>query len=285
MTLTRIPEGTYRMFGNPYQIPVYSMNELSDLIELNNGVNDCFLSISIFKDEQIIPLFFPIDLDGSKAETDAKKILKFLEDYDLNYYFISSGYKGYHFQVPLSGRHSKIDFMNFAQYLRKTLKLKSIDMRVSQDPRRLMRIPGTMNMKNNSICHIIEIFKDGVDLIVPYITNKFESENDIDFSFDVSNSNDLLHPYPCIEKLIKLHEPPHIIRLGYVVMMKNQGYSPEQIFNILETLDWNDWNPNYTWYQIRHILSKGYGINCSILKDYCLGEECKYHVKSRRKNK
>ena len=282
MTLTRIPQGTYRMFGNPRQVPVYNMNELSDLIEFNNGINNCYLSVCFFKEGSIHPLFYPIDLDGSDAKDDAKKILKFLRKIEMNYYFIFSGSKGYHFQIPLSGKHSKMDFMNMSQYLRKELKLKSLDTRVSTDIRTLLRIPYTINMKSGKLCYIIEEVNDGIELIIPYITGKWEDE-DMDFSFETNIGSDLINSFPCLERYISIQEPPNVIRFGYVVMLGKMGYNPEQIFNILEAYNWKDWNPSYTRYQIQHALSKNYNLTCSMFTDYCLGVDCKYNVKSRRK--
>ena len=281
MKLTHIPFGSYRMFGNPIQMRVYTQEQLAERIDENNGVRDCYLSISCYDSNgHPHPLFFPIDLDGSGAKEDAKKILTYLQDYDLNYYFIFSGAKGYHFQIPVIGTPTKFDFMNFANLIRKELRLKTMDMRVSQDLKRLMRIPNTMNMKSGKLCEIIDIYDSGIHLFLPYFSqwNSREELQNIKLEFDTPVRSDLLHPFPCLEKLIHLKEPPHIIRVAFVIYRSKQGRRPDEIFQELESMNWRDWNPRLTQYQIRHILRKNYGLSCGMLKEYCLKEECPYHV-------
>jgi DNA primase catalytic subunit len=277
------------MFGNPIQVPVYNSKELSYKIDVNNGCNDCYLSICCFSEKGINPLFFPIDLDGDHAKEDAKKILEFLNDYDLNYYFIFSGSKGYHFQIPLIGFNRKPSFVAFTQYLRKTLKLKSIDVRVSQDTRRLMRIPGTINTKSGNLCYVIEEYHEGVHLAIDCFVDIPFSEDPIRHTevsrFNMRDSINVTHSYPCVERLIRLEEPPHIIRLAFVVLRANAGFSASEIFEELKSFNWRDFNSRFTSYQIGHIVSRGYGISCSMLKDYCLKEECSRHVSYSRKNR
>jgi len=276
------------MFGNPYQVKVYSMQRLETLIEENNGINPCFISVCQYDQEPYLT-YVPFDLDGSNAKHDVSKLCRFFDLNGLTYRVIFSG-NGYHVYLRVVEHHyTDKDLFKFQRDIIDGLRLKSADPHIVGDVKRLMRIPGTINEKNGKLCK--EIFRTEnqtpqLDLLLwendaTYFDKvKFnESTNILDMRISE------LHTYPCLDHFIKEDEPPHLARVFYVIYKIIEGYSDLQIFRDLEKKGWVDWNPKIVWYQIKHIRNGKYILpRCKTLKKYNLCIDCRRGKINERAN-
>lgn len=62
---------------------------------------------------------------------------------------------------------------------------------------------------------------------------------------------------PCVfEEITKNPEPTHIARVSLVAELSHLGYTQREIFEIIRRLNWSDFDPEFTMYQIRNIVEK-----------------------------
>lgn len=62
---------------------------------------------------------------------------------------------------------------------------------------------------------------------------------------------------PCISKFLCTNNPPDLIRVAAVIELQKLGYKPNFIFNRLASLNWHDFDPDITKYQLSSIYKKG----------------------------
>ena len=102
----RVSKESYRRFGTPVQFKVYSKEEILSLIERFGKTHNCYLSISEHdKSGNTIPLFYPMDFDGTDlnlVEEECRIVLNWLDGINLAYIFNFSGSKVYHILLPLT---------------------------------------------------------------------------------------------------------------------------------------------------------------------------------------
>jgi len=279
----------WRMFGNPYQQRINSFTELLSLINKNNGKNPCFISVAEFDPDPYIELI-PFDFDGESALDDALKLIEFFDNNNLKpYYMISSG-NGYHIYLKVVGHYyPKKLVSSFSVGIVEKLKLKSIDYHIIKNIRTLMRIPGTINEKNNktSYFYLKPDFntEPNFDLFL-YKNNEtsYSKHGHFDIGIDSVSNTELsnvdfiseLHSYPCLEYYIKEKEPPHFIRVSYVSYLLSLGYNFPDILSILYKLNWIDFDLNYTAYQIKQIMNGKYKVPlCDTIKNFGYCIECR----------
>lgn len=281
--------GKIRYFGNPFQVPIKSKDELIAKIIENNNHRDCFVSLcEVDKDGNIFSLFFLVDLDSKDGNqdlvnSDAAKILNWCEKNNVTYICDESGHKGIHVLMELNQTHRYHNnhFKDFYYYLLNELKLKTIDS-CCCEVRRLCRIPETIHPISKKLCcTLLKYEGEPLNLFdfienVKYKNNEFEYEVK-DYSCSTGESK-FIFPFdtdfkmPCIFEELKQGETSHKSRWMWVKLMQFKGYSFKEIFDLAKKFNWNDFSSDITSYQISYTLSNNYTIKCS--KDICKNE-CK----------
>lgn len=291
-----IEKGKWRMYGNPYQKKVSTYDEIEKYIKEDNGLNPCFISVASFDPDPYME-FIPFDFDGIGAITDMLKIVKFFQKNNLEPVIVISSGLGYHVYLKVVGHHySKEIIGSFQNTLINQLDLVTADTHIVGNVRALMRIPGTINEKYGNLSSFVnkpDFSKQAsLDLYllsekqVKYKSKNVEQPEDLNIEDEFNNYQLIseLHYYPCLEVWIRQKEPPHFIRVAYVIYQLINGLSPREILSKLETFNWCDWNENYTTYQIKHIIYGRYRMpKCSTIrmKGYCL--DCR-KANSNQKN-
>jgi len=292
----RVSKESYRRFGTPVQFKVYSEGEILSLIERFGRTHNCYLSIAEHdKSGNTIPLFYPMDFDGTDlnlVEEECRRVLNWLDAVNLAYIFNFSGFKGYHILLPLTNTilFDNQDFRFFYFYIKELFKLKYLDSHCAE-VKRIIRIPNTINLKSNLLCRTIKI-KHGNKLnIFDYQserenldrqeTRKYALGEDFSGSpsLDSSNHYDYPFPYdaPCIFSRINKEEVEHNVRWIWVKILQGLGYSARDIFEFACQLKWSDFEPNKTIYQIEYTMQKPVWLSCKLIKNLglCI-DRCKY---------
>jgi len=303
MDFFHITEGRYRKFGNPYQFPVHSFEEISYNCKFFNGYKDCFLSSceyeQSFTGERAYPLFMLCDFDAEggrhflkrrfsmhskkyyyerRVVKDIKRIVCWLNEKNLIYKLDFSACKGFHIIIDVGYPKSiytedykivdlmfKLAFHSFHNYIKRKLKLRTIDKQV-KDYKRQIRIPRTINPKCNKECITILEHHEGNKLeVLDFITKIPSSSADL-----YGNSDDitlLYHQFPCLDIKISMFHPSQLVRMNAVRLRRMQGFSKNEIFNEFWKYGWRDWNPEKTEYMINYYYDGGYPPRCD--KSFC----------------
>jgi len=281
------------------QIPVKSREDVISLIEKYNGLENCGISISTFIDNIPFLLFIPFDFDSKndlhKAWLDAKKLFNFLSESKYKVSLVFSGNKGFHVILktqPLI--YTRTQLRDFQLFLKKYLKLKTFDMQIAGDIRRIIRIPGTYN-SNGVLCRVIAE-SDGNLVNLNDFTTELQRQY---YNNEYQGQVDIIHEYPCVERLIKdrefwyrnhprhSFEPTWILRFAYVIELISKGLNDKEIVDKIEELRWDDFNRRKTEYFVRHIRRKQYlHPSCETLREfgYC-DESCKYNMEFEPKRR
>lgn len=291
--------GDKKKYGN--QVRIYNKDEAIEYIEKFNGAENCGISVSTIVDNVPKLLFLPFDFDSSnlkKAFHEASELYNKLVDWDYRASFHFSGGKGFHVIVPVVPKtYTKSQLANCQKFFSSLFNLRTLDKKVTQDRRRIIRIPGTYHIKSGNLCDIYEENEDGElldidDIAPPNIRNLNPSKHKIK-----NKSMRIDHPYPCIEKMISnevycrgmhpenLFEPPQIIRYAWVILRIAQGKSEKEMLR--EAEEWDDFDYDHTLYQIRHIARNGKyerPPSCKTLQSlgFCL-DNCPYKMKWKPK--
>lgn len=278
-------------WGDGYgdQIPVSTYSEILEFVEQHLGIENIGMSVSTYKDGVPYLLFLPFDFDsGDLKESweDAKKLYNYLIKYGYGAYLNYSGRRGFHVFIPTKPQLYTRRQIRLAQlFFKELLDLKTLDIQILGDIRRLMRIPGTYNI-NGNICKTLSS-DDGRsldlnDIVADRIPNSEE--------FKVNEVLTGYHDYPCIEQYIrdkdywhKNHprhkfEPVQLIRYTWVIIRNSQGYTEDEMIEEAKEIDWDDYEEDKTRYQIEHIVGGAYvPPSCKTLRDlgYCI-QDCKF---------
>ena len=78
---------------------------------------------------------------------------------------------------------------------------------------------------------------------------------------------------PCLYTMIRTKNPSHIVRREAAVNLLTIGRSPEEIFDLFRRLNWADWNPETTAYQISTCLNLHHA-SCSLLRKNGIPTRC-----------
>lgn len=84
---------------------------------------------------------------------------------------------------------------------------------------------------------------------------------------------------PCVSERFKQSNPKHYVRLAGVIHLYNAGFSPGEVYNVIESLGWIDFDPDITEKMLRQIYKSGYSdMSCQTMKNnglcvYGLGME------------
>ena len=80
---------------------------------------------------------------------------------------------------------------------------------------------------------------------------------------------------PCLYKWIITAEPPHEVRVAVTIDLLNMGFTEEEIFKIYQSLNWKDFDPDTTEYQIHHIAEGNYRpYSCRRLRELGIAKVC-----------
>jgi len=267
------------------QMKVFTKKDVIDKLDEWNGIYNCGISISTFVKGMPKILFLPFDFDSNnerEAFDDAFKLYTFLKESGYNIMLNRSGGKGYHLLLETEPKtYGKNQLKSIQKFFKEFLNLKTCDEQIFHDIRRLIRIPGTYHI-NGNMCYTVLEYHGGkkFDISEYAPSTKYEFTPDDFRQYDYNNGH-IYHPYPCVEKYIKVEEPRQIIRFAWVIEQLTKGKTEEEMLELpLEY--WIDYNPDYTLYQIRHIEENNYAHpSCELLQDmgFCLGEECPYYKK------
>lgn len=172
-----------RGMGFPYQSSrgkyfiINSVDEMELLIQEHNFI-DCYCTMYSFetytqternKDTAIIDcIVFDLDSeDLSIAYEDGKKLVAWARRHGANPRMNFSGSKGVHVFidiVPVKLLNAQMTLRTFMKELNDQAQLQTVDPVVTQDLKRILRIPGTINSKSGLYCIPINI-----DML-PYIS-------------------------------------------------------------------------------------------------------------------
>ena len=285
------------------QLPVKSRDETVELIKKYNGVENCGISVSTFKDGVPYLLYLSNDFDDKDLRlpfVEAKRLYNFLAKLGFSTSLDFSGSKGFHVIVEVKPNiYTKNQLRSIFYYFRDLLNLTTLDTNTF-DFRRLMRIPWTYH-ENGQLCRtLVSHSGDSLDI------NKFLKEIgkfEIIKQYEKLAKNErfiTVHDYPCIDKFIrdreywqKHHprakfEPTPIIRFSWVIRNIEKGKSNSEILSEARQFGWDDFDENKTLYNIDYIRKKNYiHPSCATLRllGYCL-DDCPYKkefVINRRK--
>ena len=298
--LLDIPFGTrfVGFYGENYgnQVPVSSKKEIVNIIEEHLALDNLAISICTYKDGLPHLLFLPFDFDSEdlkEAWDDASKLYNFCIENNYSSYLTFSGRKGFHvFMLTELKPYSKRQIKDVQNMISDMLKLKTVDNQIMGDIRRLMRIPGTYNIRGG-ICKVLA-YNEGLSLDLNNLTTiKYEKDYEPYTPMSTFRS---YHKYPCIENLIKnkeywyknhprgKFEPHQVIRFSWAILKLAEGWSMDEIIDEAESFGWDDFDEGKTRWQIEHIDSNQYvPHSCKTLKNlgYCLYKDCKYDTDIR----
>lgn len=250
---------------------VNGLEGLKSYINKYNDILNIGISISFEKNGKKYCDIIPFDFDASNIEyalLDALKLFNILKMRNIMSYIAFSGGKGFHVCI-ISKPFKNSNVLNLVQMMFiKMLKLNTADKHIVGDFNRIVRVPGTGNIKANTYSFIIdEVYGLPLEPKDIEVNHKINIEN--------GNRCKINKLRPCIEKEIKSENPSHIIRFAYVCDMISIGVSNTEILNNIKSFNWRDFDEEYTLYQINHIRNKKYlSISCKTLESmgYCIND-------------
>lgn len=295
-----------REFGRG-RTTVNSYDELVRRIELHNGLRDVF--VSLYDTNFVIDkIFFDIDSKNlNRAFFDTRILIGRIEKCGYPYIPVFSGRKGFHIYIPIMPW--KAPNLETAKTILRDIQeklagdIESADKHVFGDIRRLVRYPNTLN--GNNYC--VPLPHDFVYWDVEKIVEYSKTRHDIEYEFDVLPSieamTDLdLRDYdtnrsfktifrydlpgrfrlasrllrPCVAQLLAVdRDPPHEIRMDLVAELMWLGWSEEKILEVIRDLNWIDFDPNITMYQIKQIFRKRYlPLSCKRIRYFTKCMDC-----------
>jgi hypothetical protein len=283
-----VPFGT-RYVGCWEQQAVTSKKEIVDFIKEHLSIDNIGVSCCVYEDGFPFLLVLPFDFDSPNLEDawkDAIKLYNIFIDKGYCSSLTFSGRKGFHVYlktVPKYYTHFQIASTQAS--FKEIYDLKTMDPNIFGDIRRLMRIPGTYNMKGG-LCRVLDEVNGKA-----YDIDKFIERKHNGFSIKDARVDYVPRKYPCVDKLIKdraywlknhprkTFQPSQKIRFSWVANKLLHGVDPEDIVKEAESFNWDDWNEDRVRYQIEHIASGDYlplGCNSLEVEGYCVIKYCPY---------
>jgi len=153
-----IPENRYRFIGIPYTIKVDSWKEIEMYIKMYNGYKHLFISLASYINKVPYLNYIYFDFDGKDAQDDVEEITTYFDYYNwIPYYIIKSSKYGRHVYLKVPDfPYTKNVYLNVYKIILSDLSLSSFDTHVKGKTVQLTRIPGTINIKNNTFCEFDE---------------------------------------------------------------------------------------------------------------------------------
>lgn len=285
-----------REVGNPKRRLAYNLYEFNNFIFENDGVAECFTGVYGL-DRNIDKIFFDFDGDESLNEAIViYRYLRDKGYYTIPVASGKKGIHLYILLRPKQYGEQSKDLLYRASIsiIKNAFNGgvgKTIDRHIIGDIKRLCRIPNTMRPpENRAWCTYLPPNFDKVMSPVKFakhikephsynydIPNKLPDLHDlidknVDMTFNrsyterngvtlqVGNGSEFLKRLlrPCIYEVLVTIHPPHDIRVAATIDLINVGLSEESVINAYKTLGWEDFDEDYTAYQIKQISERNY---------------------------
>ena len=275
-----ISKEKFRYVGIPYRIKINSWEEIKMYIKMYNGFKPLYISLASYINKIPYLNYIFFDFDGKTAQNDVEEIINYFDYYNwIPYHIIESSKYGRHVYLKVPDfPYTKAVYLNVYETMLSKLSLPSFDNHIKGNIAQMVRIPGTINIKDNSPCEFSKDNKFNLDDKPTMHPNLLKTQKNSEYISDNSGKMDMYppaHTFPCLENQMKLEEPPHIARFYYVTILISFGWSNKEIFEKLKSFNWVDFSPNITAYQINHIRQGGYRPpTCQTIeeKGYCLSD-------------
>jgi len=292
------------------RVIIKSLDELLELKEKNEAAGlPVTLSVQPFLERNkpfaIERLFFEFD-NRENPDLAVEEALKFAKT--IRYFYNAeplvclSGFKGAHVYLWLQkaveiGEHfdfAKDLYREAQETLLKGLNLKTIDVKVLGDIKRLSRLPYSIHQESGRICQPINL--EGKPLKPEEINLGFHMEHGLSLELLEHSSKKIKERIealkktspkrrikvsgirPCIQEALNkpLHGGTgHLMRLAIACEYLAAGHTVEDIIPLF--MNQNDFDERKTRYFIEHAQRSGYKpFKCEKIRElgYCLGEKC-----------
>jgi len=199
-------------------------------------------------------MFLPFDFDSdtddlTKSGEDAVKLYNHFVRAGYETRITFSGRRGYHIYLSVKPKSYSKQKIKLAQrFFKDGLKLETLDENIFGDIRRLLRIPYTYNIRGGRLCEEIAHAEGSeVDLDDIIINPTFKK-------YEINYEKRNYHFYPCVEDIIVSDtEPRELIRLTYVALRLDKGWTEDEIVDEMETFGWIDFNEETCRKKIQYI--------------------------------
>jgi len=281
--LTDIPEGYYRAFGywggqkQGGQHLIKDNRGLLRSISEHLGIDEVGLSVCAYKNNRPYLMFLPFDFDSADLNESGKEALilyNYFSEIGYDTHITFSGRKGFHVYISVKLKpYPKPQIKLCQKYFKDKLGLTTMDPALFGDIRRLMRIPYTYNLRGGRLCKEVSYSKgEELDLDDILLETNFEK-------YETKYEKKDFHPYPCIEKIIREdNEPRELIRMSYVALRLDKGWSEDEIVDEIESFNWIDFDEEKTRTKIHYIDQGNYNpLSCQSMDEHgwCPGK-CEY---------
>lgn len=260
--------------GEGSQERVHSFKDIVRVISEHLGLDEIGLSVCSFNENKPELMFLPFDFDSDDLMESGKEALQLYNHFiraGYDTHFVFSGRKGWHVYIStIQKTYPKNQIKNAQKYFKTKLKLSTLDENIFGDIRRLMRIPYTYNLRGKRLCEEVSYSKgtelDLDNLLIQPLYEKYK------ITYKKKNH----HKYPCIEDIIVTDEEPReLIRLTYVALRLDKGWTEDEIIDEIETLGWIDYDEEKCRKKIQYIDNGNYQpLSCRsmIEKEWCTGK-------------
>ena len=269
----------HRRVGTWNQFPVYSEEEIINVIKMHLGFRNIGISVCAYRENEQILLFLPFDFDSDNIYEpwdDADKLFECLVDMDVTCRVNFSGKKGFHVIAETEPKpYPTKQIWATQQFFRDVLGLETMDEKV-HDISRLIRIPWTYNIKG-TWCRTIA-GHDGHPLDLDDLPVEFESYE----RHETYEYGNVEYKRPCVEWLINnkeywmkkrgKYEPTEEIRLTWAAIRLWRGDSIDEIIEEAKTYGWNDFDEDIIQKKLEYLDSREWNPHsCDSLKalGYC----------------
>lgn len=291
------------------RVVVNNKSELLHYVELANGVKPVYVSLYDLG-LTIDKVFFDFDSTSLQHVFDEVKLfIKKLNDYNLPYIPVFSGQKGFHVYVLM--KPWRPPNTETARAILRDIQVKlagsftTADRHVFGDVRRLVRFPNTLNKTNYCVPLPYDFTSWTIEEIIRYAKEPHTIDYNIRDIPGIEAFVDEVHDYisedtgkltplhdfhdmpprlhlikelirPCVFEAVTTDpEPPHIVRMALVTELMYYGWSGDSIYELIRLLNWRDFDPKITKYQIDQIFRHRYlPPSCNKLRHFVRCTNC-----------
>ena len=275
--------------GSYYRRQVKNEDQFIKYITLMNGSGmNTYTSIYDSTEKPVIDKIV-FDLDGTDLDIvfdDVKLLTRNLQEKNIPFSVVFSGGKGFHVYGLLKPFEMSRDMASY--YLSNLEKLlskgiRTVDTHLIGNISAIIRVPNTINkgrycyplpldFYEMSISDILDwsktehtfTFSDGELRTIQEITGdlKFERKEVVEvvdtIKSDSIPSMEILEELirPCIFNEIKKSNPIMMARIDFVSEMRFLSFTPKQILDVIESLNWDNFDEEMTKYQIGRVFEK-----------------------------